>query len=98
MGRATRKRYSSSFKFETVMETITSGKSDAEVARARGVHPVTLSHWKKEFYEQGPEIFGGSDEVRRLREEIKDMHELLGRKEVELALAENFLRGRSQKK
>ena len=70
MGRATRKRYSSSFKFETVMEAITSGKVDAEVARSRGVHPVTLSHWKKE---------------------------LLGRKEVELALAENFFKGRSKK-
>jgi transposase len=98
MGRATRKRYSSSFKFETVMETITGGQSDAEVARARGVHPVTLSHWKKEFYERGPEIFGGGDELRRLQEKVKEMHELLGRKEVELALAENFLRGRSQKR
>ena len=98
MGRATRKPYSSSFKFKTVMKRITGEQSGAEVARARGIHPVTLSHWKKDFYERGPEIFGGGDELRRLQEKVKEMHELLGRKEVGLALAEKLLRGRSRKK
>jgi len=96
VGKSKRKSYSPSFKFETVMEAITSEKADAEVARQRGVHSVTLSKWKKHFYEHGPEVFGGDDEVRRLREQLSEAHERLGQKEVELALAENFLKGRSR--
>jgi len=81
-----------------VVEALTSERSDAEVARSRGIHAVTLSNWKKAFFEQGPEIFGGTEEVRRLREQLSEAHERLGQKEVELALAENFLSGRSKKR
>ena len=56
--------YSASFKFKVVLEAITSGKTEAEVARSYNVHPVTLSNWKKRFMEEGAKVFGGNDVVK----------------------------------
>ena len=42
-------RYSPAFKFRVVLEALKAeGKGgEAQVARAYGVHPVTLAQWKK---------------------------------------------------
>jgi transposase-like protein len=86
------KRYSAKFKFNVVLEASRSlEKSDAEVARAMEVHPATLSPWKREFEEKGPEVFGGSEEVKEYEERIGQLERMLGQKEVELALLKNFL-------
>lgn len=84
------KRYSAKFKFNVVLETLKSGKSDAEVARAYDVHPATVSRWKNEFLEQGAEVFGGSDEVKEYEDRIGQLERMLGQKEVEIALLKNF--------
>jgi transposase-like protein len=85
------KRYSAKFKFNVVLEALKSPeKSDAEVARAMEVHPATLSRWKREFEEKGPEVFGGSEEVKEYEERIGQLERMLGQKEVELALLKNF--------
>jgi len=65
------KRYSAKFKFNVVLEALRSPeKTDAEVARGMEVHPATLSRWKREFEEKGPEVFGGSEEVKEYEERI----------------------------
>lgn len=51
------KRYTPRFKFQVVMEILSGTKAIGQIARSYGVHPVTLTHWKKEFIEKGPEIF-----------------------------------------
>jgi len=47
-------------KFQVVLEAIKAeGKGiEAQVARAYGVHPVTLAKWKQEFLEHRAEVFG----------------------------------------
>ena len=86
-----KRRYSAKFKFQVVMEVLKGAKEIGQVARAYGVHPITLGLWKKEFLEHGPEVFGGSDTVRGYDEKIRDLERLLGQKEVEIALLKNFL-------
>lgn len=88
------KRYSAKFKFQLVVEVLQRVGSDAEVARAYGVHPVTLSKWKKEFLEKGAEVFGGSQEVAEYEKRVSDLERMVGQKEVEIALLKNFLSGR----
>ena len=70
-------------------------KMDAEIARAYQVHPITLSKWKKEFWEKGAEVFGGRDEVRSSEQKISKLERMLGQKEVELALSAQRLRSAS---
>ncbi len=43
MSKRSKKSYSAKLKFQIVLEALTSGKEDAEVARAYDVHPVSLS-------------------------------------------------------
>lgn len=89
-----RKDYTAKFKFQLVVETLQHQGSDSEVARAYGVHPVTLSKWKARFFDQGSEIFSGSDQVKHYERRIAELERLLGQKEVEIALLKNFLGGR----
>ena len=85
-----RKRYSPKFKFNVVLEVLKTDKSDAEVARAYEVHPVTVSRWKRDFLDRGPEVFGGSDEVKDYEERISQLERMVGKKEVEIAVLRNF--------
>lgn len=86
-----KRKYSAKFKFQVVMELLRGQKEIGQVARAYGVHPITLGLWKKEFMEHGPEVFGGSDTVRGYEQKLRDLERLLGQKEVEIALYKNFL-------
>ena len=90
MGKKSTKRYSPKFKFTVVLEVLKSEKSDAEVARAFDILPATLSRWKQAFLEKGPEVFGGSEEVKGYENRIGQLERMLGQKEVEIALLKNF--------
>ena len=56
--------YSSEFKLQVVPEALQSDGTDAEVARAYDVHPVTLFGWNTKLKETGPNAVGGSDEPK----------------------------------
>lgn len=86
-----KRKYSAKFKFQVVLEVLRGQKEIGQIARAYGVHPITLGLWKKDFLDHGPEVFGGSDTVRGYDERIRDLERLVGQKEVEIALLKNFL-------
>ena len=52
------KRYTAKFKFQVILEVLRGTKTIGQIARAYGVHPITVTHWKREFMEKSPEIFG----------------------------------------
>ena len=85
------KTYSADFKFRVVLEAIRGERSQAEIARAYDVHPVTVSNWKTQFMDEGAKVFGGDKELKRQQEKIADLEQLLGKKEVEIAMLKNFL-------
>ena len=93
MARKKVKRYTSRFKFQVVLEAVMGKKTIGQIARAYGMHPVTLGQWKKDFLEHGPEVFGGSEAIREYEKRIRELERLLGQKEVEIALLKNFLGG-----
>jgi transposase len=85
------KRYSAKFKFQVVMEVLTGDKSQAQVAKAYGVHPNTVGSWKNTFLEKGPEVFAKDRVVAEYEGRIADLERMIGQKEVEIALLKNFL-------
>ncbi len=89
------KRYSAKSKFQVVMEVLTGDKSQAQVAKAYGVHPNTVGSRKSIFMEQGPELFAEDNVVSDYERHIADLEQLIGKKEVEIALLRNFL-GRTE--
>lgn len=87
------KRYTSRFKFQVVLEVLKGVKDTGQIARTYGVHPVTVTHWKNEFLEKGPEIFGQQNTIHEYEKKIQELERLIGHKEVEIALLKNFLAG-----
>lgn len=88
-----RNRYSPRLKFQVVLELL-EGKSVGQVAKAYGVHPGSISRWRRKFMENGPSVFDTDGKTADYESRISELEQLLGKKEVEIALLKNFL-GRS---
>lgn len=89
-----RKRYSPKLKFQVVLEVLTGEKTPGQVAKAYGVHANTVGIWKQQLLEKGAEIFAEDSTVKEYERRLGDLEQLLGKKEVEIAVLKNFL-GRS---
>ena len=85
------KRYSAKLKFQVVKELLTGDKTTAQVAKVYGVHPNSANAWKKTFMEKGPDLFAEDSIVAQYERRIAELEQLLGKKEVELALSKGFL-------
>jgi transposase len=75
-----------------VLEAI---KSDniSEVARKYGLSVNLLCKWKKDLESGSESIFGSKKETKEktMKRKVAQLEQLLGRKEVELNLVQNFL-------
>ena len=85
------KRYSAKLKFQVVTELLSGDKSAAQVTKAYGIHPNTANAWKKIFLEKGPDIFAQDSIVAQYERRIAELEQLIGKKEVEIALLKGFL-------
>ncbi len=92
------KRYPPKFRFQVVLEVLQGDREAAEVARAYDIHPNTVSRWKQEFLKKGQEMFGEDKEVARYEQRIAELEQLVGRKEVEIALLKDFAHGSSTRR
>ena len=88
------KRYSAKLKFQVVKELLTGDKTTAQVAKVYGVHPNSANAWKRTFMEKGPDLFAEDSIVAQYERRIAELEQLLGKKEVELALLKGFLSSR----
>jgi transposase len=88
------KRYSAKLKFQVVTELLSGDKSTAQVAKAYGIHSNTANAWKKIFLEKGPDIFAQDSIVAQYERRIAELEQLIGKKEVEIALLKGFLGSR----
>ena len=91
---APKRRFSSKLKLKVVLEVLAGEKSPAQIAKAYGVHPNSVVLWKKTLLERGAVVFEGEAGPTNDRR-IAELEQLLGKKEVEIALLKNFL-GRSE--
>jgi transposase len=85
------KRYPPKVKFQVVLEVLSGEKTSGQVAKAYGVHPNSVSAWKRAFLEKGPEVFAQDGSIAQYERRIAELERLIGKKEVEIALLENFL-------
>ena len=92
------RRYTAKFKFQVILELLKGSKTIGQIARAYGVHPITISHWRKEFIEKGPELFSQQTTIHEYEMKIQELERLIGHKEVEIDLLKNFLSGSSPRK
>ena len=86
-----RKLYSPKLKFQVVLEALTGEKTPGQIAKQYGIHPNSVGLWKKQFLERGAELFAQDDSVQEYERRLGELEQLLGKKEVEIALLKNFL-------
>ena len=85
------KRYPPKFKFQIVLELLRGEQSVGQLAKSYGVHPNSILKWKRELLGKGPEIFAYDSSAAEYEQRITQLEQLLGKKEVEIALLKNFL-------
>jgi transposase len=88
-------RYSSKVKLQVVLELVSGKKSLAQLAKSYSVHPNSILLWKRTLLDRGGEVFEERSGSSGLERRIAELEQLLGKKEVEIALLKNFL-GRAQ--
>lgn len=85
------RQYSAKLKFQVVLEALKGEKSPAQIAKAYHVHPNSVGIWRRWFIERGPGVFEQADATGAQRRRMAELEQLLGKKEVEIALLKNFL-------
>jgi transposase-like protein len=91
------KRYPAKLKFQVVLELLQAHKSPGQVAKAYGIHPNTANKWKQQFLENGAELFSQESTVAEYERRLAELEQLLGKKEVEIALSPALRAGASVK-
>lgn len=86
-----KRRYTGKLKFQVVLEALTGEKTSGQIAKAYGVPPTAIGLWKKQFLEHGPEVFEQEAQAGEAAKRIAELEQLVGKKEVEIALLKNFL-------
>jgi len=86
-----RKQYSPKFKFRVVLDALSGEKTTSQIAKQYRIHPNSLELWKKTFLDRGPELFAENNTVQEYERQVSKLEQLLGKKEVEIALLKNFL-------
>lgn len=89
---AQRTQHTAAFKTKVALAAIKNPKG-AEVARTYGVTAGLVSKWKKQLEEHGSTVFEITPdrENRELKKKVEKLEQLIGKKEVELALIKNFV-------
>jgi len=90
MPRAAR-RYTAKVKFQVVLEALKEHKTPGQIAKAYGVHANSVGIWKHWFIERGPSLFERGEAAKDGERRVAELEQLLGKKEVEIALLKNFL-------
>lgn len=85
------KSYPPKFKFQIVLELLQGEQTIGQLAKSYNVHPNSILKWKKELLEKGPEVFTRDSSAADYEAQIAQLEQLLGKKEVEIALLKNFL-------
>ena len=87
-----RKNLSGNQKFKIVLETFEKNNV-AQIARKHEINPNLISNWRKIFLKHGGEIFAKNldQEKNKMEKKIKQLEHLIGRKEIEISLLQNFL-------
>ena len=85
------RRHTPQTKFRAALELLTGEKTLAQVARSSGAHPNTVLNWKQILLEHGASVFESASPSSDYERQVAELEQLIGKKEVEIALLKNFL-------
>ena len=81
-----RRKFSPEFKLRAVLKVLKGDKTASQLAGELEVHPMILSEWKKQFLENGSQIFEKPKKAYKTNQEKNEKSELfeqIGRLKME---------------
>jgi transposase-like protein len=87
-----RRRFTSEFKAQVVLEMLTAQKSAAQASREYGIKDSVLSRWKQEFIERSPQMFEQGAVQDDREERIAELERMVGRLATELEMSKKVSR------
>jgi len=75
------------FKFRVVMEVLTGAKKPSEVCREHQISDSVLSRWRKQFLDEGPQIFERVKQISQDEARIAELERVIGQLTLELSAA-----------
>jgi transposase len=73
-----RRSFSADFKLRVVVQIVSGQRSIADLSREHQIKDSVLSHWRDQFLERAPELFGarlqGQDRIAELERELGRQH------------------------
>jgi len=91
-----RRTFNSEFKARVALEASRGIKTINEIAVENEVHPVQVSHWKKELVESAPELFESGASNRQDEKAAEKERAQLERKIGQLTIEVDWLRKKSK--
>jgi transposase-like protein len=95
-----RKKYSSEYKANIIIEILREEKTMSEIASREGVSVNQLGNWKREFIENADRVFSRSSDEKAAERQVKEMKEIereYQAKVGQLTLEVDFLKGAHEK-
>jgi len=92
-----RRRFTSEFKAQVVLEMLTAQKSAAQASREYEIKDSVLSRWKQEFIERSPQLFEQGAVQDEREERIAELERMVGRLATELEMSKKVSRFLSSK-
>ncbi len=91
MSMKTRRKLTSQFKFQVVLETLQEKEKQIEIARQYGIHPQLIIQWKRELLRRGHEIFEKRREKQQKDRKLEELEKLIGRQAIEIQFLKKIL-------
>ena len=82
----TRRKFTSAFKTQVVLEALKERQTVAEIAQQFDIHPNQISAWKREFLENAQSAFGDratTEQLKDLEQEKEELFKQIGKLKVE---------------
>ena len=87
-----RRRFSSDFKLQCVLDIVSGRKSPAQICREHNISESSLSRWRQQFIEEAPKIFeNGSSAKSAEAQRIAELERLVGKLTLELEASKKLL-------
>ena len=89
---AKRRKFTSEFKTELVLEVLSGETPQAELCQRHNLNADQLSKWKQQFFEKAPSMFDTTDkQSSEMQKRIDHLEQLVGRMAVALDIQKKLL-------
>jgi len=91
----TRKKFTTKFKTQVVLEALKERMTNQELARKFDIHPQQISTWKREFLNGAEAVFEkGKTKSKKTEQQEKEevLLKVIGQQKVEIDFLKNALR------